>query len=71
MPDYFDPCYQEERRQAEWDAFLERCPKCSACGAAIHPGTVMRKITVKKEELTFCEDCIDELEESEEIYYEE
>lgn len=64
-----DADYQEELRQKAWDEFVEGLPKCSVCGAPFLPKSIMRKITVNKEVLLFCEDCFTELEESQEIYY--
>ena len=37
-PDCYDPVYQEERRQAEWDRFAEHLPVCSCCGCSVYPG---------------------------------
>jgi len=47
----------EERRQAEWDKYLDRLPKCSVCDSPIYPGRKLYRVPVGKQEIIFCESC--------------
>lgn len=46
-----------EEREAAWDAYCERFPKCTCCGHPILPG----KSYLPMHDCTFlCEDCIED-----------
>ncbi len=65
IPDCYDPVYQEERRQAEADRAASRRPICDCCFRHVRPGSHYYTIAVQKEPCTICEDCKEELDESE------
>lgn len=66
-----DPAAEEERLQAEWDKYISALPKCSICERPIHRGRRRYRTSIGKIEITFCEDCFEELKESGEIYCDE
>ena len=61
IPDCYDPVYQEERRQAEWDRRAMRFPICDCCGARIYPGSQFYALEVRKDDLIVCEECASEM----------
>lgn len=63
IPDCWDPVYQEERRQASWDAFLEKLPACACCGETLLPGQRLHRAGSAR----VCRRCMEELEENEEV----
>jgi hypothetical protein len=62
IPDCYDPVYQEERRQREWDEFADELPTCYLCRRRLYPGD---KFYVAKLFIV-CTRCKDELDENEE-----
>ena len=63
IPDCYDPVYQEERRQWEWDETLCRCPECALCKRKILPDEPYHYT----ENHSVCFECFDELAENEGI----
>lgn len=64
IPDCYDPVYQEERRQADFDRWASQFPICSCCGARIYPGGQFYELNVRKDALTVCEECASEMMEN-------
>ena len=60
IPPCYDPVYQEERRQADFDEFVDSLPHCIICGSAIFPGDKYHEAYRKP----VCDDCFDELAEN-------
>lgn len=57
-----------EQREAAWDAYCERFPKCTCCGHPVLPGTAYLPL---KDDGIICETCIDDnMETMEEDLYE-
>ena len=54
IPDCYEAYTQEERRQAEWDSYLEGLPTCERCGKAI-----LQDTAVCIEGFWYCDDCLD------------
>lgn len=69
LPDCYDPVYQEDRRQREWDKFVENLPVCGCCGRSVYPNSVYYELDmmIKKETIIVCEACKSDLDESERI----
>lgn len=67
IPDCYDPVSQAERREQEWDQFLNTLPRCSCCGEPIQPGKHFWVLKVIKNTLIVCKDCKDDMEENEDI----
>lgn len=65
IPNCYDPVYQEERRQAEADRAVSLRPVCACCRKPVIPGRPYYTLSIKKDPYTICEDCKDDLEESE------
>lgn len=65
IPNCYDPVYQEERRQAQADRAVSQRPVCVCCFKPVQPGRPYYKISVQKELYTICEDCKEDLDESE------
>lgn len=63
IPDCYDPVYQEERRQREWDNTLSKCPICRLCGLRILPDLPYRFTGTT----AVCATCFDDLSENEGI----
>lgn len=63
IPDCYDPVRQEERRQKEWDAYVDQLPRCTLCGKPIFPG---RKMYTARYQIV-CSRCKEELEDNCEI----
>lgn len=63
MPDFYDPVYQEEQRQREWDEIAEDIPVCSCCGRQVHPNDKFYEVG----QIVLCFDCKVDLDESERI----
>lgn len=61
IPNCYDPVYQEEQRQKNWDR--KKKTSCCCCGDILDPGTRCHKTRGK----TVCRFCMYELEESEEL----
>ena len=61
IPDCYDPVFQEERRQREWDEYADTLPRCALCGKLQYPGS---KIYVAGHR-TVCVSCKEELDENE------
>lgn len=67
LPDCYDPVYQAEQREADWDRYSSQFPRCSCCGERIFSGKNRYELFVHNDCLTICEDCKDEMLESEYI----
>ena len=65
IPNCYDPVYQEERLQAEADRAVSLRPVCACCCKPVRPGTRYYTLSIQKERYTICEDCKEDLEESE------
>lgn len=63
IPDSYDPIYQEEQRQAEWDRIEEHLQRCHICRRLLYPGD---KIHVANF-FVVCSSCVEELNENEDI----
>lgn len=63
LPDCYDPVYQEERRQQEWDEYADTLPVCVLCGRRLYPGD--KCYTARHR--TVCTGCKDELDEGEDV----
>lgn len=60
IPDCYDPSIQDERRQADWDKYIEKLPVCTICGRLVHYG---EKYHVAHSE-NVCRECLEELTEN-------
>ena len=60
MPDCYDPAYQEDRRQAEWDRFVEDLPVCTLCRRRLYPGDKFHTARY----MIVCRFCKEELDEN-------
>lgn len=58
-----DPAYEEERRQMEWDEFVEDLPICTLCRRRLYPGT---KFHTARYQIV-CTHCKEELDENEDV----
>lgn len=65
IPDCYDPVYQAERMAMQQDVAQKHLPVCSCCGHSISYDERFWKLSYRKEELTICEDCHQEIEDSE------
>ena len=63
IPECYDPAFQEEQRQAEWDKFAEQLPTCAVCRRKVMPGERYHVAHC----LAVCHNCKEELDESENI----
>lgn len=61
IPDCYDPVYQEERRQADFDRRASHFPICNCCGDHIYPGWQYYTLDVGKDALTVCDECAAEM----------
>lgn len=67
IPYCYDPVYQAERREAEWDRYSGSSPRCSCCGDRILSGNRRYELLVNNNCLNVCESCKDQMLESEYI----
>ena len=63
IPDCYDPVFQEERREAEWDAFADTLPVCTLCHRKLYPGDKFHTAS----HWIVCPRCVEELQENEDI----
>ena len=63
LPDCYDPVFQEERRQFEWDEFADTLPVCTLCKRRLYPGN---KVHTASHEIV-CQSCKSELDDNEDI----
>ena len=63
IPDCCDPVCQEEKRQADWDRFVEKLPVCGCCGHSIYPQDIFYKLKIQKETIVVCADCKSDMDE--------
>lgn len=63
LPDCYDPVYQEERRQQEWDEYADALPVCTLCRRRLYPGDKFRTARYQ----IVCTRCMDELGENEDV----
>lgn len=70
-PDCYDPIYQAERQEDEWERTLQSCPKCDICGSLICVGDRYCVLTGRGISVTLCGDCIDEVTTEEKVFEEE
>lgn len=57
IPDCYDPVFQEDRRQAEWDKAVQWYPKCGCCGDVLLPGRRYFELDVLGNTLIVCDGC--------------
>ena len=67
IPDCYDPAFQEERRQREWDEWSAQFPECICCGHRIFPGKRYRTAFRKR----ICEECVAQLIDEEDLIMED
>lgn len=60
IPDCYDPVYQAEQREREYDRVQALLPKCCFCEQRIQPGQPYREYLA----LQVCGPCFEELKES-------
>lgn len=60
---------EEDRRQAEWDRYVNRLPRCSVCGNTIYPGQKLSRVVIQKEEIVLCAGCVEDIIEGQELVY--
>ena len=65
IPDCYDPVYQAEHMAMQQDMAQKRLPVCSCCGHNISYDERFWKLNYRKKEITICEDCHQEIEDSE------
>ena len=63
IPDCYDPVYQAEQREAEWDTFAKKLPVCTVCRQKLSPGTKFHTASC----VVVCASCLEELNENLEI----
>lgn len=63
IPDCYDPVRQAERREAEWDNFIEKLPACTLCRKTLFPGEKFHTASY----MIVCHSCVEELNENIEI----
>lgn len=63
LPDCYDPVFQVERREAEWDAFVDMLPVCTLCKRKLYPGDKFHTASY----WIVCPRCVEELQENEDI----
>ena len=61
IPECYDPIFQEERRQSEWDHFVEDLPVCSCCRRSVYPGDHYHETRT----IIVCASCMEDLMENE------
>lgn len=61
LPECYDPVFQAERREQEWDTNVARLTKCKICGDVIYPGN--RYHETRK--CCICSFCMEALSENE------
>lgn len=59
----------DEQRQAEWDRYVSRLPHCSVCGNTIYPGQKLSRVVIQKEEIVICAECVEDIIEGQELFY--
>lgn len=65
IPNCYDPVFQEERRQLQADLAASQRPVCDCCFRPVRSGSPYYTLSVRKVRLTICEDCKEDLDESE------
>lgn len=60
IPDCYDPVYQAEARESDWDSHSSRFPVCERCGAPI---TDFKLIHIEKHAEFYHLSCIEAMEE--------
>lgn len=60
IPNCYDPVSREEKRQSEWDAFVEKLPACTLCHKTLFPGEKFHDAG----HLIVCSSCVEELNEN-------
>ena len=64
LPNCYDPVVQEERRQRDWDRWIQRFPVCDCCGETLRGGAVFFTLDVRDKTLTVCDACREQMEEN-------
>ena len=67
IPECYDPVYQEERRQAAMDSFVEDLPVCGCCKRSVYPHSKFYELKVEGNRIIVCQDCKSDLDMSEMI----
>lgn len=60
IPNCYDPVVQAERRESDWDKFVDKLPACTLCKRPLFPGDKFHTVG----SLTACSRCVDELNEN-------
>lgn len=63
IPKCYDPAHQAERREAEWDRFVEKLPTCTLCRRKLFPGQKLHTASY----MIVCDSCVEELNDDYEI----
>ena len=63
FPDCYDPVFQEERRQKEWDEYADTLLVCTLCKRKLYPGDKFHTASY----MVVCPRCAEELQENEDI----
>ena len=64
IPNCYDPAVQEERRQRDWDRWIQQLPTCGCCGTPLRGGDVYFVLMVGDENLIVCDSCREQMEEN-------
>ena len=67
IPDCYEAFTQAERREAELDYKEARRDRCGCCGRIIEPGEHCWTVSLESKSHLICENCKEELDESETI----
>lgn len=63
LPNCYEPVFQEERRQKEWDEYADTLPVCTLCKRKLYPGDKFHTASYT----VVCPRCVEELQENEDI----
>lgn len=71
IPDCYDPVFQAEQLAREQDLYMDSLPECSICEGRIYPGKAIFFLRYKRQDLTLCRNCVQEIIDSKELYFRE
>ena len=60
LPDCYDPVFQAQEREAEWDRFAANLPVCTLCRKKLLPGQKFHAACY----MVVCPSCVEELNEN-------
>lgn len=63
IPSCYDPVFQAERRETQWDRLVDTLPVCTLCKRKLFPGDKFHTASY----MIVCPRCVDELNENIEI----